>query len=72
MSFAAETALIVDDDEFFRMALRTVVTGTLGFSEVLEAENFDQASATASPTCALSWPPSQIGAKTSCWRSKLG
>jgi hypothetical protein len=45
MSFATETALIVDDDEFFRMALRTVVTGTLGFSEVLEAENFDQATA---------------------------
>ena len=45
MSFATKTALIVDDDEFFRMALRTVVTGTLGFSEVLEAENFDQATA---------------------------
>jgi DNA-binding NarL/FixJ family response regulator len=45
MKFATETALIVDDDEFFRMALRTVVTGTLGFSEVLEAENFDQATA---------------------------
>lgn len=45
MSFATDTALIVDDDEFFRMALRTVVTGTLGFSEVLEAENFDQATA---------------------------
>jgi DNA-binding NarL/FixJ family response regulator len=43
MSFATKTALIVDDDEFFRMALRTVVAGTLGFSEVLEAENFDQA-----------------------------
>ena len=45
MSFATKTALIFDDDEFFRMALRTVVTGTLGFSEVLEAENFDQATA---------------------------
>jgi CheY-like chemotaxis protein len=92
MSFAIKTALIVDDDEFFRMALRTVVTGTLGFSEVLEAENFDQATALLSgnkvdlavfdlmmpgmagpgslkgvrETCALSWPPSQIGAKTSC------
>ena len=45
MSFATKTALIVDDDEFFRIALRTVVTGTLGFSNVLEAENFDQATA---------------------------
>ena len=45
MSFATKTALIVDDDEFFRIALRTVVTGTLGFSDVLEAENFDQATA---------------------------
>jgi DNA-binding NarL/FixJ family response regulator len=35
----------VDDDEFFRMALRTILTNTLGFSEVLEAENFDQATA---------------------------
>jgi DNA-binding NarL/FixJ family response regulator len=43
MKFATKTALIVDDDEFFRIALRTVVTTTLGFSEVLEAENFDQA-----------------------------
>jgi DNA-binding NarL/FixJ family response regulator len=45
MRFVNETALIVDDDEFFRMALRTVVTGALGFSNVLEAENFDQATA---------------------------
>jgi DNA-binding NarL/FixJ family response regulator len=45
MTLATETALIVDDDEFFRMALRTVLTGTLGFSDVLEAENFDRATA---------------------------
>jgi len=43
MSLSTETALIVDDDEFFRIALRTVLTSTLGFSDVLEAENFDQA-----------------------------
>ena len=42
---STNTALIVDDDEFFRMALRTVLTSTLGFSHVLEAENFDQAAA---------------------------
>lgn len=45
MSFVTQTALIVDDDEFFRMALRTVLTGTLGFSNVLEAEHLDQATA---------------------------
>src|SRR6476661_6118515 len=45
MELVTKTALIVDDDEFFRIALRTVVTSTLGFSEVLEAENFDQATA---------------------------
>jgi len=43
MIVATETALIVDDDEFFRMALRTVLEGALGFSNVLEAENFGQA-----------------------------
>jgi len=42
---STNTALIVDDDEFFRMALRTVLTSTLGFSDVLETENFDQAAA---------------------------
>ena len=42
---STNTALIVDDDEFFRMALRTVLTSTLGFSDVLEAENFDHAAA---------------------------
>jgi len=35
----------VDDDAFFRMALRTILTNTLGFSDVLEAETFDQANA---------------------------
>ena len=43
MRVSTNTALIVDDDGFFRLALRTVVTSTLGFSDVLEAESFDQA-----------------------------
>jgi DNA-binding NarL/FixJ family response regulator len=41
MGRSTKTALIVDDDEFFRMALRSILTNTLGFSEVLEAETFD-------------------------------
>src|SRR6266702_3810844 len=45
MRYSTTSALIADDDEFFRMALRTVLTSTLGFSHVLEAENFDQATA---------------------------
>ena len=45
MGRSAKTAVIVDDDEFFRMALRTILTNTLGFSDVLEAETFDQANA---------------------------
>ena len=35
MGRSTKTALIADDDEFFRMALRTILTNTLGFSEVL-------------------------------------
>jgi DNA-binding NarL/FixJ family response regulator len=45
MGRSTKTALIADDDEFFRMALRTILTNTLGFSDVLEAETFDQATA---------------------------
>jgi DNA-binding NarL/FixJ family response regulator len=45
MGRPTKTALIVDDDEFFRMALRTILTNTLEFSDVLEAETFDQATA---------------------------
>jgi len=43
MQVSTKTALIVDDDEFFRLALRALLASTLGFSEILEAENFDQA-----------------------------
>jgi len=43
MGYSTKSALIADNDEFFRMALRTVLTSTLGFSHVLEAENFDRA-----------------------------
>ena len=42
MGRSTKTALIADDDEFFRMALRTILTNTLGFSEVLEAETLDR------------------------------
>lgn len=36
-------ALIADDDEFFRMALTTVLKRRLGFSEVIETASFDEA-----------------------------
>ena len=37
------TALIADDDEFFRMALRGVLIGKLGFSQIFEATTLDEA-----------------------------
>ncbi len=43
MSFCTKTALIADDDEFFRVSLRGLLGSTLGFSDVIEAENFEQA-----------------------------
>jgi len=36
-------ALISDDDEFFRLALSRVLSTRLGFSEVVETDNFDDA-----------------------------
>lgn len=39
----ARTALISDDDEFFRVALSSVLTTRLGFTEVIETETFDAA-----------------------------
>jgi DNA-binding NarL/FixJ family response regulator len=43
MDIINSTALIADDDEFFRMALRGVLMGKLGFSHVIEANNLDEA-----------------------------
>ena len=37
------TALIADDDEFFRIALRSILTRHLGFQEVIETGSFDEA-----------------------------
>ncbi|UIJ70479.1 response regulator transcription factor [Aurantimonas sp. HBX-1] len=37
------TALIADDDEFFRMALSSILSGRLGLSEVIETGSFDEA-----------------------------
>lgn len=36
------TALIADDDEFFRFALRAIVTDKLGFSETIETASLDE------------------------------
>lgn len=36
-------ALIADDDEFFRMALSTILTNKLGFSEVVQTASLDEA-----------------------------
>src|SRR5471030_572223 len=36
-------ALIADDDEFFLMALATILTGKLGFSEVVQTASLDEA-----------------------------
>lgn len=40
---AVKTALIADDDEFFRMALRVILIEQLGFSQVIEASTLDDA-----------------------------
>lgn len=36
-------ALVADDDEFFRIALRTILQSELGFEEVIETASLDQA-----------------------------
>lgn len=38
-----QIALIADDDEFFRMALATILTNKLKFSEVVQAASLDEA-----------------------------
>jgi DNA-binding NarL/FixJ family response regulator len=42
-SAVGRVALVVDDDPFFRMALRAILTSHLGCSEVIEAASFDDA-----------------------------
>ena len=37
------TALIADDDEFFRAAVRAILTSSMGFADVVEAASFDEA-----------------------------
>lgn len=39
----ARTCLVADDDEFFRMALRSILQGRLGFAEVIETGSLDEA-----------------------------
>jgi len=36
-------ALVADDDEFFRVAIRMILTTQLGFGELLETASFDEA-----------------------------
>lgn len=43
MAEIISTALIADDDEFFRMALRGILINKLGFSHVIEATSLDEA-----------------------------
>ena len=40
---SGSTALIADDDEFFRLALRVILIEKLGFAEVIEASSLDEA-----------------------------
>lgn len=43
MDQTSRTALIADDDEFFRMALVTILRTRLGFSDVIETASLDEA-----------------------------
>jgi DNA-binding NarL/FixJ family response regulator len=43
MGVVGKTALVADDDEFFRMALKSILTSQLGFTEVLETASLDEA-----------------------------
>ncbi len=43
MTTPNQVALIADDDEFFRMALSTILTGRLKFSEVVQTASLDEA-----------------------------
>ncbi|WP_374565204.1 LuxR C-terminal-related transcriptional regulator [Nitratireductor sp. ZSWI3] len=39
----SRTALVADDDEFFRIALRTILKSELGFADVIETGSLDEA-----------------------------
>lgn len=43
ISLTDTVALVADDDEYFRMALATILREKFGFAEVFEASNLDQA-----------------------------
>jgi DNA-binding NarL/FixJ family response regulator len=43
MKSPAQVALIADDDEFFRMALSTILVDTLGFASVIQTASLDAA-----------------------------
>jgi DNA-binding NarL/FixJ family response regulator len=47
-------ALIADDDEFFRIALKSILSTKLGFDEVIEAGSFDDALEKLAETPAIS------------------
>jgi DNA-binding NarL/FixJ family response regulator len=42
-SSEGEVCLIADDDEFFRLALRSILTRTLGLTQVIETASLDEA-----------------------------
>ena len=43
MDVELRTALVADDDEFFRVALSTILTKQLGFTKVVETASLDEA-----------------------------
>ncbi|WP_445503251.1 LuxR C-terminal-related transcriptional regulator [Microvirga sp. G4-2] len=43
MDKAGQVALIADDDEYFRLALQTILINRLGFSSVVQAASLDEA-----------------------------
>jgi DNA-binding NarL/FixJ family response regulator len=43
MPSESRVVLIADDDEFFRLALKSILTGSLGFTLVLETGSLDEA-----------------------------
>lgn len=43
MDRAGQVALVADRDEYFRLALQTILTGQLGFSSIVEAASLDEA-----------------------------